>query len=225
MFAAVGTLIALYEASGSGEGQLVDVSVQEAVAHALENAAQSYDLEHTVRMRVGAGQQDAGFGLFACRDGLVFLAVGVVGGAVDKAWIAMSEWLEGVSGGEVFAEPRWLDDPAFRRSDKGKTLFHDAFTAFASTRTKAELYAEGQARAIGICPVATTEDLANDEQLHARDFFVEVEHSDLGVSFLYPGAPYRLAGTPWAIRRRAPLLGEHTHEILAELEARQAAVG
>ena len=189
MFAAVGTLIALYSAAAGGEGQLVDVSVQEAVAHALESAAQAYDLEHTVRARVGAGQRDAGLGLFPCGDGLVFLAVGVVGGALDAAWINLADWLSEVPGAEIFAKGRWLDDPSFRGSDEGKALFAEVFTAFAQTRTKAELYAEGQSRGIGICPVATTEDLARDDQLLARDFYVQVEHPELGASFLYPGAP------------------------------------
>jgi crotonobetainyl-CoA:carnitine CoA-transferase CaiB-like acyl-CoA transferase len=57
--------------------------------------------------------------------------------------------------------------------------------------------------------------LLRDPQLEARDFFVEVEHPDLGRSFLDAGAPYRLSETPWRLRTRAPLLGEHNEAIYA----------
>ena len=52
------------------------------------------------------------------------------------------------------------------------------------------------------------EDLFNDTHFLAREWPVEVEHPELGRSFTYPGQPYRMTGTPWRIRRRAPLLGE-----------------
>ncbi|MDP9238052.1 MAG: CoA transferase [Chloroflexota bacterium] len=59
----------------------------------------------------------------------------------------------------------------------------------------------------------------DDEHARARGFFVEVEHPELGRTITYPGAPYRFSETPWRIERRAPLLGEHTEEVLAELGA------
>ena len=42
---------------------------------------------------------------------------------------------------------------------------------------------------------------------------VEVEHPELGKTFRYPGAPYRFTASPWAVRRRAPLLGEDNQAI------------
>jgi len=46
---------------------------------------------------------------------------------------------------------------------------------------------------------------------------VEVEHPELGRSVRYPGAPYALQKGAWRISRRAPRLGEHTGEVLAEI--------
>src|SRR5207247_587384 len=51
-------------------------------------------------------------------------------------------------------------------------------------------------------------------QLQARQFFVEIEHPELGTALRYPGAPYALSATPWQLRRRPPRLGEHNAEIL-----------
>jgi benzylsuccinate CoA-transferase BbsE subunit len=49
-------------------------------------------------------------------------------------------------------------------------------------------------------PVQTVEDLYSDAQLRDRGFFVPVEHPELGRSFEYPGAPYQLSETPFALR-------------------------
>src|SRR5262249_44386601 len=61
-----------------------------------------------------------------------------------------------------------------------------------------------------------------DEQLAARGFFVPVAHPELGTTVLYPGAPYRLSASPWAIYRPPPRVGEHTAEVLAESTASPA---
>jgi crotonobetainyl-CoA:carnitine CoA-transferase CaiB-like acyl-CoA transferase len=56
-----------------------------------------------------------------------------------------------------------------------------------------------------------------DQHFRARGFQVAVSHEDSGRDILYPGAPYRLSATPWAISRPAPKLGEHNAEILGPL--------
>jgi benzylsuccinate CoA-transferase BbsE subunit len=61
--------------------------------------------------------------------------------------------------------------------------------------------------------VNTPCDLVESPQLQAREFFVDVAHPELGTSMHYPGAPYALSATPWQMRRRPPLLGEHNEEI------------
>jgi crotonobetainyl-CoA:carnitine CoA-transferase CaiB-like acyl-CoA transferase len=52
--------------------------------------------------------------------------------------------------------------------------------------------------------------------LLARGYFVEVEHPELGRTVRYPGAPYLFNGSPWRVRRRPPLVGEHSGEILRD---------
>ena len=62
-------------------------------------------------------------------------------------------------------------------------------------------------------PVYNAKDVTEDPHLIAREFFVDVQHPELKTTLKYPGAPYRLSATPWEIRRRAPLTGEHNLEI------------
>ncbi len=185
---ATAALIALHVLETELRGQVVDLSVQEAVAHSLENAAQYVDLEGVVRRRAGAGPQEAGTGLFKCADGWMYV-VGGLGGS-PLAWSAIVEWL--VDGGvpeakdldaELWQQREW------RRTPKACARFRELFEAFTRSRTKAELFASGQKRGISVAPVATPEDLLHDPQLVARDFFrtVEVE----GERVTLPGPPYR----------------------------------
>ena len=55
--------------------------------------------------------------------------------------------------------------------------------------------------------------LAADAHLHDRGFWKQVEHPELGRSFVYPGEAAIYNGCPWRISRRAPLIGEHNTEI------------
>jgi formyl-CoA transferase len=59
------------------------------------------------------------------------------------------------------------------------------------------------------------DDVFRDPHLVARQFFVEMDHPHTG-KLKYPGAPFRMAASSWR-PRRAPLLGEHTEEVLSEV--------
>jgi crotonobetainyl-CoA:carnitine CoA-transferase CaiB-like acyl-CoA transferase len=57
------------------------------------------------------------------------------------------------------------------------------------------------------------DEIIDDPHLQDRGFFVDVEHPELGRTFMYPGAPAIYSKAPWRISRRAPLIGEHNTEI------------
>ena len=57
--------------------------------------------------------------------------------------------------------------------------------------------------------VYSPEEVLADPHFVARGFPVEVEHEDLGRTVTYAGAPIRFTGSPSAVRRRAPHVGEH----------------
>jgi crotonobetainyl-CoA:carnitine CoA-transferase CaiB-like acyl-CoA transferase len=81
-------------------------------------------------------------------------------------------------------------------------------------RDKATIVAETQTQRIPAGPVNTMKDVVEDAHLRSRQYFVTVEREDTG-SLTYPGAPYRLSQTPWALRCPAPRLGEHNEEVYA----------
>lgn len=219
-FAAVASLMALHgESALSGEnpaGRHIDVSIQECVVLGMENAVQFFDLEGTVRKRNAGHQRQAGTGVFACSDGQVYFMAGGV--ASNRFWDASVKWLldEKVAGAEKLLGPEWKDS-AYLATAEAKQIFASIFEPFCRARTKTQLYVEGQARRLPICPVNMPRDLLSNRQFVFRDYFTTLFHSWSGRDITVPGAPYRFSATPWRMAGASPRLGEHTSEILSEL--------
>lgn len=217
LFGAVASMVAITHAELTGQGQWVDVSVQESVTLALENAAQTWDLERTIRRRYGGTQRQAGFGLFPCADGDVFLLAGGIGG--NRFWPNLVDWMQadGVPDVAELRDEQW-GDPAFLSQQSTMDRFWEIFVGFASDKNMQDLYHESQRWRVPLCPINRPSDVLVSRQLIERQFFVDAPlPGDPGSSCLMPGAPYRLSETPWSLRSVAPALGQHTAEILEEI--------
>lgn len=216
MFGAVGSMMAVLGAQTSGSGQHVDISIQECVTMALENAAQFYDLEKRVRTRFAGSQRQAGTGIFECADGSVYIFAG--GMAAIRFWGNLVQWMKDgrVPSYEVLDKSEW-SDMAFLNSDRAKDVFAEMFSVVARTKTKEELYREAQRRRVPLCPVSTMADIAQNRQLAYRGFFTRVPHAPSGREIVMPGAPFKLSATPSKVARPAPRLGEHNREIYSAI--------
>ena len=217
------SVIAHYHRQVSGEGQHVDVSMQDAVELTLMNAVEIYDLLKA--NLVGMGQYfvtvrpDLG-PLFSrtivpCKDGYVTFMFG--GGAFaggSQSSRAAVDW----ANTEGYALD--LTDFDFPTMWDGSTITQQesdarnaSIDAFLLTKTKAELYAAAVEKGLILAPCNTVEDVMDSPQLAAREFWETVSHPELGQKIRYPGAPVKMKETPWKIYRRAPLIGEHNEEI------------
>ncbi len=232
--AAAGTMMALYHRDLTGEGQHVDVSMQEALLIAQETAMQAYDLNRTVRGRTGTrGALPMGvpaLGPYEASDGWVWAYVGTPAGAT---WPELLAWMEeeGKAGDLTEGPYRGVIEQLNLRfltglllnPEEGKkhipALKHidEVLRPFFAAKAKWELYEQGQRRRLLIGIISTPEDLAKNPQLNARGWFQEIEHPELDDTLRYPGPPYRLSETPWRIARRPPRAGEHNAEVLGEL--------
>jgi len=79
-------------------------------------------------------------------------------------------------------------------------------------RTKDEIFSLCRENKIPFAPLRTIDELLKDPQLEARTFFVDVDRKETG-RIKYPGAPFKLSRTPWAIEQGAPRLGEHNEDV------------
>jgi crotonobetainyl-CoA:carnitine CoA-transferase CaiB-like acyl-CoA transferase len=91
--------------------------------------------------------------------------------------------------------------------------WEEEFQEFFLRYTKAKLLDEGTKRGALIFPCNNTEECLEDAHLAEREYWVTVEHPELGSSIVYPGAPFKLNNAVWKISRPAPLIGEHNEEI------------
>ena len=122
IFGAVAALAAVYERTQTGRGQWIDVSGQECVAFALEDAIAEWSIHRNVRRRHGDGAREAGTGVYPCRDGYVSVVAGRLGTA--KAFVALTQWVaeSDTPGGAALLEPQWRDFK-FRQSPDGIARF------------------------------------------------------------------------------------------------------
>ena len=215
MFAAVGSMIALTAAQADGVGQRVDVSIQESVTMATENAAQFYNLAGTTRKRFAGEQRHAGTGVFACSDGFIYLFAGGMAGA--RFWANLVTWLreENVPGHEELTGARWLDI-SFMDGPEAKAIFNRVFPPFCARWRKDDIYHEAQRRQIPLCPVNDARDVFNNAQLQARGMFVGVPHEVFGADITMPNVPFSMSVSPGRLRHRAPLPGEHQDSVLTD---------
>ena len=220
--AAVGTVIALYARGvNGGLGQHVDVSMQEAMANAMDNAQQTWDILGINNHGPGSGRMVSGRRgpryIYETADGWV--AALQFGGLMGPMANAMIDWLEEAGAAGPLASPEWRArlEVVQPLDEDEQALLVETMARFCRSRRKEELVAGAQQRGAGWAPVYSPREIVECEQLAARDYWVRVRHEDIGESFVYPGAPFILSETPWKQRGRAPHVGEHNDEVYGGL--------
>jgi len=213
-YAAMGSIIALYHAEATGQGQFLDVSMQECVSTALENAVQYYELEGIIRRSlIGA---EAGYGTYPCRDGYVFVMAAM--GGNRYLWDPFVDWLieAKVEDAGVLKDDDWLD-PAYRRRNESVQAFKRIVEPFLLANDKLFLYEESQRRKCCVFPVSSPKDVYQNPQLNYRQFFKTLHSEVLGGDIHYPGPPYEMKEIKWELSSPAPFFGQHTREILRQM--------
>lgn len=220
--AGVGAMIALFSRGvNGGVGQHVDVSMQESMTVTMDSTQAWWDIRRVNSRGPGVRRNNAGVPgaryLFETADG--WLAALQTGGLIGPGSPVIIDWLaeSGEAGG--LDEPEWRQKLATLAAltPQERDYVEGVLTAFCRKRKKEDLVAEAQRRGAGWAPVFGPHEIVESKQLAARDYWVRVQHEDLGESFVYPGAPFKLSETPWKQRGRAPRVGEHNEQVYGQL--------
>jgi len=206
ILAALGILAAVIARGRTGRGQVVETSLMEAaVQQTFWQAAMYFATGVNPGPTGSAHILTAPYQAFPTQDGWIN-----IGGANQSNWERIVK---------VIGRPELNDDVRFRTNgDRMKNLA--ALTPLIAERLRerpsAEWIREFEAAGVPVGPVNRIGDMLADPQVAAREMVLEVEHPRAG-RMKTLGAPIKFSETPGSVRRPAPLLGEHTREVLTQL--------
>ncbi|MEC9287002.1 MAG: CoA transferase [Chloroflexota bacterium] len=204
---------ALYHRDFTGEGQYIDVSVHEACSLTTEGAIAIYlSTGEVVRRHTGRhASADMSPGIqHATNDG-GYINTTRSGSNLTPARIkVLGEWMDGYGLAQDLLDDKYQDPAVVEVSGQH---FADVLKNFFANMPLVEAYEGGQELNFPWGAIRTMEEIMGDPHLQGRDFFVPVEHPELGREFIYPGPAAIYNASPWSISRRAPLIGEHNQEI------------
>jgi len=219
MDAAWSTAIALYWRGSSGEGQQVDVSIQESMAKTVFLAHETWEVSEREQQRAGpfyrVARSDVKLrAVWPVKDGYItFLIFGGRWGATHDN-PPLAKWIDEEGLADDFL--RGIDWPELswrHKSQEEVEQIQEYFARFFKTKTKAEIMEGSLSKSIVLQPINSPRDILEHPQLEARDYWQELEHADLGTTIRYPRRFCLPSESPCKLWRRAPLIGEHNEEI------------
>jgi crotonobetainyl-CoA:carnitine CoA-transferase CaiB-like acyl-CoA transferase len=205
ILAAMGVLAAYVHRLKTGEGQLVDTSLLEAgVTTTYWQSAICLATGKSPGAIGSAHPLSAPYQAVQTQDGWIN-----IGAANQANWKRLVEVIEQP---ELAGDPRFTDNAA--RMQNLPALI-EILTGRFRTRTTSDWLARLETAGVPAGPVQSIGEMLTDPQVLAREMVVEVEHSRLG-KMKTLGPPVKFSATPGRVRRGAPQLGQHTHEVLKE---------
>jgi formyl-CoA transferase len=205
LFALSAILAALHYRSRTGRGQYIDTSLVEAgVALSVWEAAEYFGEGRIPEPLGSAHRMFAPYQAIRCADGYITL-----GSANDRLFERVSALL---------GHPEWTSDPDYAdatRRVRNHTALAERIERMTTTGTRQQWLERFEAAGIPCGPINNYAEAFADPQIRAREMVVEVDHPTLG-RLQATGSPVKMSETPPVAARRAPLLGEHTRDVLRE---------
>ncbi|TQC43076.1 CoA transferase [Rhodococcus sp. WS4] len=205
---------ALFQRERTGRGQLVEVSMHDTIYPMLASSLGGLHNNPDRKLPERTGNRHSGmalapYNIYEASDG--WLAIICIS---ERHWRGVATAL---------GRPELVDDPRFAaESDRAANIdaVDDEVSSCTKTRTRAELVRDLQAAGVPCAPVKSIREVDTDEHLIERGMIRYVEHPARG-RVPVPGCPLRLSDSPVGPLRAAPLLGQSTAEILAELSGEE----
>jgi crotonobetainyl-CoA:carnitine CoA-transferase CaiB-like acyl-CoA transferase len=205
LYAAFGVMTALHARERTGRGQYVDVSMLEGQLGILSGMIGAYLADGVVPQPMGTAYGALlPYQTFRTKTGDIAIGIGS-----DKLWRTFCPL---VGAAHLTDDPRFVTNAA-RNANRAALI--DALQQAFFTRTYEEWEAILQPSGIPFGAINTIDRVVTHQQVDARRALVECTHPVAGVVKSI-GPPVRLSDTPGAVRLPAPLLGQHTEQILRE---------
>ncbi len=201
-------MAALLHREKTGQGQYIDLSQWEAAIMLLPEALMDYSMNGTQPERMGNRDPHmAPHGVFRSKG--------------DDRWVSLSirdeaEWQRLC---EVMGQPELSSDARFASlaaRKENEAALEETVTAWTQERTADEATQALQQAGIPAYPTLDAIDMVNSPHVGARDYFVELEHPEVGTR-RHMGIPWTMSRTPCEIRRPAPCLGQDTDAVLTDI--------
>jgi crotonobetainyl-CoA:carnitine CoA-transferase CaiB-like acyl-CoA transferase len=215
MVSATATMGAFMGAVVNGEGQYVDLALMEIQAANQDRAVQGHMIYQYVGgptggwSRTGGGSQGRNLlpvGVYPCADGYVQFFT------LQPLWDRVCRMIDRE---DLIEDAHFTAPENFSGNADVKAEFDAILLEWLLQQTKREVMEKSQSCGYMCGAINTMEDVFSDPHLAARGFFAEIDHPHTG-TLRYPGAQFKMSETPWRAGR-APLLGEHTQEVLTGL--------
>jgi len=207
--AATAIFAAFLVAREQGVGQHVDFSIADSHFGGNDRrhaTAIGYEFSGRKSVRTAGPTIALASGVYPCADGYV---------EFTAASVRMDRLSEMLGNPEWLADPKWRE-PATAFNPQSVEEFSAYLYGWLASRTKREVWAEARRARVLCGPLFTIADLFQDPHFRGRGFWEDVAHSEMG-AFEMPGRPFIMNDSPWELRRPAPLLGQHTVEVLREM--------
>jgi len=203
---AMGVLAAYTYRLKTGQGQLVDTSLFEAgIVQSYFHSAIYLATGQTPVPTGSAHIMSAPYQAFPTADGWI-----TVGAANQVNWLRLIEVIEAH---ELIGDPRFKENAD--RMDHLDQLT-EVLEPYFRRRTSTDWLSQFEKAGLPAGPIYNMKEVLENEQTRARNMLTEVPHQTLGKTKTL-GAPVKFSHTPSEVRRGAPVLGQHSREILAEI--------
>jgi crotonobetainyl-CoA:carnitine CoA-transferase CaiB-like acyl-CoA transferase len=205
LFALVGVLAALESRHRTGLGQQVDTSLVDAgVALSVWEATEYFSGIGIPAALGSAHRMNAPYQAIRCADGYITL-----GAANERLFRRLCD---------VLGHSEWIDQPEFADNAsrvRNREALAERIESITAQQPRGHWLAVLEANDIPCGPINDYAQVFADPQVVAREMVVETAHPTLG-HLKTLGTPIKLSATPADVSRRAPLLGEHTDQVLTE---------
>jgi crotonobetainyl-CoA:carnitine CoA-transferase CaiB-like acyl-CoA transferase len=205
MYATVAVLAALAWREKTGKGQYIDLALLDTQVSWLANQAMNYLVGGVVPKRAGNAHQNiVPYGVFPTRDGHMILGIG------NNS--QLTKFLKVAGRVELMKDERFTTNTLRVQHRDAVIAIIGGITAM---RDLDDWLAALEPVGVPSGPINTLDRVFADPQINARGMRVKIPHA-LGVDVEYAGNPIKFSGSPVDYPRAAPLLGEHTDEVLSE---------